>query len=138
MSLIWEQLRESEDFIRQAPSRESWGALEDLRLHLVEKVERRYSGRTDVYVPLFVYGYTFGREPFHEDTNSLEVNANGGLLRLDAPVSRGQKLLLQNKVSRQELECTVVRVDKQPRRTYVSVAFAHPDSDFWQGRKPIE
>lgn len=135
MSLIWEQLRESEESARHTPSLESPGVLEDPRLFSPQTDERRKSGRADVYVPLFVYGYTHGREPFHEDTNSLEVNSSGGLLRLDAPVSRGQRLLLQNKVSKQELACTVVRIEKQFKRTYVGVAFVESDAGFWQCRK---
>lgn len=132
MSLIWEQLRESEDFIHQAPNRGSWGMLGEPRLLALQMAERRRSSRADTYVPLFVYGYTPGREPFHEDTNSLEVSNNGGLLRLDTPVNRGQRLLLQNKVSQQEMECTVVRVEKQLKRTYVGVSFADCDARFWQ------
>lgn len=135
MSLIWEQLRNSEEFIRQAPGRQSWVGLEDVHLFVPQPAERRRSARADTYVPLFVYGYTSGREPFHEDTNSLEVSNNGGLLRLDAPVRGGQKLLLQNKVSHQELECIVVRVEKHLKRTYIGVAFAEGDSGFWQCRR---
>jgi hypothetical protein len=135
VSLIWEQLRGSEKFARHTPSLESWGAKEGPRLFSLRAAERRKSDRADIYVPLFVYGYTYGREPFHEDTNSLEISNNGGLLRLDAPVSRGQRLLLQNKVSKQELACTVVRVEKQFKRTYVGVAFAESDGGFWQCRK---
>ncbi|HKW90089.1 MAG TPA: PilZ domain-containing protein [Candidatus Acidoferrales bacterium] len=100
-----------------------------------QSVERRRSSRADTYVPLFVYGYTSEREPFHEDTNSLEVSENGGLLRLDAPVRGGQKLLLHNKVSDQELECRVVRVEKLLKRTYVGVTFEEQESGFWQCRR---
>lgn len=132
MSLIWEQLRESEDFVHRAPSQDSWGVAVGSRLLALQMAERRRSNRADTYVPLFVYGYTPGREPFHEDTNSLEVSNNGGLLRLDTPVNLGQRLLLQNKVSKQEMQCVVVRVELQLKRTYVGVAFAECDARFWQ------
>lgn len=135
MSLIWEQLRDSEEFMRPTPARPSWAGLEDLDLFAPQTTERRRSGRADTYVPLFVYGYTCGREPFHEDTNSLEVSNNGGLLRLDAAVRGGQKLLLHNKVSNQEMECTVVRVERHLKRTYIGVSFAEGDSGFWQCRR---
>lgn len=132
MSFIWEQLKDSKVTVRHAPRERFLGDGEGFRLHAVRTTERRKSGRTDTYVPLFVYGHALGREPFHEDTNSVEVSENGGLLRLDAPVSQGQKLLLQNKVSQQELECTVVRVEKQLKRTYVGVVLDRSDASFWR------
>jgi hypothetical protein len=135
LSFIWEQLKSSENFVRQAAGEQPQLAYDEPRLLAIPMVDRRRSDRADIYVPLFVYGYTFGRVPFHEDTNSLEVSINGGLLRLDAPVRCGQKLLLQNKVSHQELECTVVRVARQPKRTYVGVAFERPAPGFWRCRK---
>lgn len=135
VSLIWEQLKASEDFVRSAPADLARRDSEFPRVQFFPITERRRSSRTDVYVPLFVYGYTFDLEPFHEDTNSLEVCSDGGLLRLEARVCRGQKLLLQNKVSRQELECTVVRVSKHLKRTFVGVAFVQSDVGFWLCRK---
>jgi hypothetical protein len=129
MSLIWDQLNQSEITSRQmcAPAEPASSAC--------PVVERRKSGRADIYVPLFVYGYTSGEEPFHEETHTMDVSTNGGLLRLDTPVSSGQKLLLLNRVSKQELECTVVRLVKQPKRTYAGVAFERPAPGFWKCSK---
>lgn len=95
--------------------------------------ERRSSPRTSKYVPVFVYGYTAPDEPFHEQTNTLEVNANGGLLRLDANVHFGQKLLLMNRVTKEEQECYVVTLAKRPKRAdrHVGVALAKPGRGFW-------
>ncbi|HEV2490663.1 MAG TPA: hypothetical protein VGT03_12710 [Candidatus Acidoferrales bacterium] len=138
MSLIWEQLKSSENFVRQAASEGTPAVSEEPRLLPIPMADRRKSGRSDIYVPLFVYGYTLGRVPFHEDTNSVEVCVNGGLLRLEAPVRCGQKLLLQNKVSNQELECTVVRVAKQLKRTFVGVAFERSVPGFWKCRKQLD
>lgn len=90
-----------------------------------------------MYVPLFVYGYTMAGEPFHEDTNTLEVNANGGLLRLDANVLCGQKLLVVNRVTKAEQECRVVTLAKRPKHTdlRVGVAFARSAPGFWDTRR---
>jgi len=90
-----------------------------------------------VYVPVFVYGYTAPDEPFHEETNTLQVNANGGLLKLDADVHFGQKLLVMNRVTKEEQECYVVTLAKRPKHAYrhVGVALAKPAPEFWGVRK---
>lgn len=104
-----------------------------------QMVERRRSSRESVYVPLFIYGHTVNQEPFHQETNTLEVNANGGLLHLDetANVHRGQKLLVMNRVSKEEQECYVVTLAKRPKRAdlHVGVAFAKAAPDFWTRRR---
>jgi len=100
-------------------------------------LERRMSSRSNVYVPLFVYGYNSAKEPFHQDTHTLQVSANGGLLKLDANVKRGQKLLLMNRVTKEEQECCVVAMMKHPNRTHVhvGVSFARPAPEFWNSHR---
>jgi len=95
------------------------------------------SSRSNVYVPLFVYGYNSAKEPFHQDTHTLQVSANGGLLKLDANVKCGQKLLLMNRVTKQEQECSVVALTKHPKRTHahVGVSFTRPAPAFWDSRR---
>lgn len=126
MSIIWDLLREtkpstSHNGIDQVP----------------EVSERRQSSRTSMYVPVFVYGYKDATEPFHQDTNTLEVNANGGLLRLDVPVHHGQKLLVVNRLTQEEQECYVVTLAKRPKRAerHVGVALTKPASEFWRVRR---
>jgi hypothetical protein len=128
VSIIWDLLTESE-----SPQRKNQAIPEVC----AEVTERRKSPRTNMYVPLFVYGYTTAGEPFHEDTNTLEVNANGGLLRLDANVRCGQKLLVVNRVTKEEEECRVVTLAKRPKHTdlRVGVAFARAARDFWGSRR---
>jgi hypothetical protein len=129
MSLIWDQLHNSD--IASLPT--------SVPAELVPTgrrvIEQRKSGRVDIYVPLFVYGYTSGEEPFHEETHTLDVSTCGGLLQLDVPVRSGQKLLLLNRVSKQEIECTVVRLVKQAKRTYVGVDFGLSAPGFWKCSK---
>ena len=92
-----------------------------------------------MYVPVFVYGYASTEEPFHQATNTLEVNANGGLLHLDANanVRRGQKLLLTNRNTNEEQECYVVTLAKRPRHAdqRVGVAFLKAAPGFWKASK---
>lgn len=99
--------------------------------------DRRKSSRANVYVPLFVYGYNSASEPFHQDTHTLQVSAGGGLLRLDASVKRGQKLLLMNRVTKQEQECYVVALTEHAKRrhSHVGVSFARPAPEFWKSHR---
>ncbi len=90
-----------------------------------------------MYVPVFVYGYASENEPFYQETNTLQVNANGGLLRLDTSVQHGQKLLVVNRVTKEEQECYVVSLAKRPKHEdlRVGVAFAKAAPGFWDTRK---
>ena len=125
MSFVWDLLNRSETDVPRSV------LLED-----APKSERRKSARASVYVPLFVYGYDSASQPFHQDTHSLEVSADGGLVKLDANVHRGQKLLLMNRVTKQEQECYVVGLKMHPKRSHlhVSVSFIQPAPAFWKTR----
>lgn len=126
MSVIWDLIQHPEEHKMQ-------------KLLGPQAFERRRSSRQSVYVPLFVYGYGEGQEPFHQETNTLQVNANGALLRLDgsAKVHRGQKLLLMNRLTNEEQECQIVMLAKRPKHTdlRVGVAFAKAAPQFWTTRK---
>lgn len=94
--------------------------------------ERRRTERVPLSVPIFVYGRGVRNEPFHEETNSLVVNAHGALLSLASKVSFGQELWLTNPATRDERPCRVVRVGKKSwKRSEVAVAFAEPAPTFW-------
>lgn len=126
MSVIWDLVRETNARGENANSRLVGEAGP-------EASERRRSPRTSLYVPVFVYGYSATDEPFHEETNTLQVNANGGLLRLCANVHFGQKLLLMNRLTKQEQECYVVTVGNRPRHAdrHVGVALSKCAPEFW-------
>jgi hypothetical protein len=94
--------------------------------------DRRHGDRVWVYLPVLVYGRTIESEPFHEGTEALRVNAGGGLITLTSAVSRGQRLLLINKVNQKEHECHVVAErSKYLQRTAVVIGFEVPLPDFW-------
>jgi len=129
VSIIWDLVDSLEDNERRdALSRNIPNSV------LRSNVDRRRSERVNVYVPLFVYGYDLAEEPFHQDTHTLEVSAGGGLLKLDANIRRGQKLLLMNRVTKQEQECYVVGLKNHPKRSHqhVGVSFSQPAPGFWK------
>lgn len=72
------------------------------------------------------------RELFTEETISVLVHENGGVIQLTAPVARGQLLLLANVESKREV-CAQVKLTRthQPTTCYVELEFAEPAPRFW-------
>ncbi|HZC65407.1 MAG TPA: PilZ domain-containing protein [Candidatus Dormibacteraeota bacterium] len=92
---------------------------------------RRRSKRVMLQVPVTVLTETPDREQVREETQTLVVNAHGGLLKLKMEVLAGQPLVLVNNKGVQE-QCHVVRID-QPSPDYFAVAFQfdEPSPMFW-------
>jgi hypothetical protein len=94
--------------------------------------DRRRAQRIERQVPVFVYGYGRRKEPFHEETTSLVVNAHGGLLPLSNRVRLGQELLLTNPATQSEQPCRVVFLaSKRSKQNKVGVAFTGEAPTFW-------
>jgi PilZ domain len=101
---------------------------------VVEIPDRRRSRRRPVDVAVFVYGHGPGRDTFHEEAHTLDVNASGALLLLSVPVRKGQRLLLTNRQTQQEQDCRVVYLGARHTRTVeAGVAFPEMNPQFWQG-----
>ncbi len=95
------------------------------------KVERR-STRLMLSVPVFVYGWATGDSPFTEITDTLAVNAHGGLLALTAMVQPGQMILLVNNNTQEERQCRVVRVGREcDGKRKVGFELMRPAGKFW-------
>ena len=92
---------------------------------------RRRSERVILQVPVTVLTETAEREQVQEVTQTLVVNAHGGLLKLKMEVLAGQPFVLVNSKGVQE-QCHVVRID-QPSPDYFAVAFQfdEPAPMFW-------
>jgi protein TonB len=72
------------------------------------------------------------RELFTEETTTVLVFENGGVLRLAAAVVPGQLLFITNKGTRREVVAQVVRKrDFKPTSCYVEVEFSEPSPGFW-------
>jgi protein TonB len=77
-------------------------------------------------------GKTGERELFTEETSTVLVFENGGVLRLSAAVVAGQLLFLTNKGTRREVVAQVTRKrDFKPTSCYVEVEFSEPSPGFW-------
>src|SRR4029077_16451752 len=72
------------------------------------------------------------RELFTEETTSVLVFENGGVIRLSAAVAPGQLLLLINVESKREVVAQVKRKRVyRPTICYVELEFAEPAQRFW-------
>lgn len=106
---------------------------------VVQIPDRRRSRRWAVDISVYVYGHGPGKEPFHEEAHTLNVNANGALLLLSVPVHEGQMLLLTNQQTEQEQDCRVVFLGTKHSRTVeTGVAFPQTNPDFWQSHSAPE
>ena len=83
-------------------------------------------------IPVYVYVHEPDEGPFHEETYTLNVNAEGALLLLSVPVREGQTLLLTNALTQQDQDCRVVRLGTRRSRTIeAGVTFPYPNPGFW-------
>lgn len=104
---------------------------------VIEHIERRRSERFPSRVTLMVCGQSTGKGPFKEETVTLSINSHGALLALCANVALGQRLLLINCQTWDEVETRVSRLAAlDPQRTQVAVEFTQPAPDFWPGAPP--
>lgn len=137
MSRIWEALKQAElDRTRSTERRSEEKPKSD-------GAERRKSTRWEQPVPLLVYGSDAEKQPFHEETVTIDVNDDGCSLALETHVSRGQRLFLINMRNQAERECRVIHVGRRTRGKYrVGVNFLRPGTpaaglpgvpDFWHG-----
>ena len=79
-----------------------------------------------------VRGVTPHTEPFEEQTTTMIVFPQGGVLRMATPVTAGQMLVLTNLKSHQDAICRVVKVRTySSAASYVEVEFTHPQAGYW-------
>lgn len=121
LSRIWEALKQAERQRSRASGRS------------VEDSDRRGDLRHPHNATLLVYGLDVDKQPFHEETETLDANDEGCLLALETVVVRAQRLFLTNMRTQAELECRVVHVGQRIKgKTRVGVAFSSPAPDFWR------
>jgi hypothetical protein len=126
LSRIWEALKQAEQPGARAAGRAP-GSEED------HSDERRKRLRHAHAVPLLVYGADVNKQPFHEETQTIDANEDGCLLAIETAVANGQRLFLINMRNQAEQECRVVRVGRRVRgQIRVGVEFLRPAPHFWR------
>jgi hypothetical protein len=139
VSRIWQALREAERERKRTRPAGSAKSIEEPEQEPPEdgpqsgEPERRKGLRHAHEVTLLIYGQDDDRQPFHEESETIDANENGCLLTLESAVSKGQRLFLTNTRNQAEQECRVVYIGKRTAgKTRVGVEFLKPSPQFWR------
>ena len=93
---------------------------------------RRRSERVMLQIPVIVQVKTRDGKDVREDTQTVVVNAHGGLLKLKMEVKTGQPILLINERAKIQQGCHVVRVEtSEAGNSAVAFEFDEPTPQFW-------
>lgn len=77
-------------------------------------------------------GVTPSTEPFEEQTQTMIVFPDGGVVKLSTVVNAGQMLVLTNLKTRQDAICRVLKVRANPSlANYVELEFTHRQPGYW-------
>jgi len=94
------------------------------------RTERR-SLRLWMSIPVRVSGQNADDKNFSEDTETISINAHGGLISLYQPVKVRADLLLTNLATKEEQACRVVTVhETSDRRMHIGIELLSP-TRFW-------
>src|SRR5215469_9456458 len=104
------------------------------------------SDAVSLEVPVKIHGsrsvsrdITAPTQPFEEETSTIIVFPQGGVLRMASGVNVAQMLVLTNLKSRQDAICRVVKVRNfSNTQSYVEVEFTQPQAKFWGVYFPSE
>ena len=100
-----------------------------------EGANRRRSERVMLQIPIVVMTESVEGEPMEEETQTMVVNAHGGLVKLHMEVLPAQPIVLKHPHSGVEATARVVRVEIPPGGfTAVAFEFLEPSPHFW----PVE
>ncbi|MGA8224372.1 MAG: hypothetical protein WB780_22185 [Candidatus Acidiferrales bacterium] len=93
---------------------------------------QRRSSRVFTRIPVRATGKNAEGRKFRENSQTIVINAHGGLLYLQASLELGADLVLINPVTEEEQECRVVYLgDLSDKGTRVGVEFLSPSPHFW-------
>jgi hypothetical protein len=141
MSRIWQALRQAEQERKSLAPQEASDIEEMEREPAAEEdepegacgLDRRKGVRHSHETTLLIYGSDSEKQPFHEQSETIDANENGCLLSLANSVSRGQRLVVTNMRNQAEQECRVVYVGRRARgKSRVGVEFIRPTPQFWR------
>lgn len=97
----------------------------------VDSKERR-SSRVFTRIPIRAAGKDTDGRKFKENSQTIVVNAHGGLLYLQQTLDMGADLVLINPATEEEQECRIVYLgDTSDKGTRVGIEFLSPSPHFW-------
>lgn len=97
-----------------------------------EDLKERRSSRVFTRIPVRAAGKDADGRKFKENSQTIVVNAHGGLLYIQKTIDIGSDLVLINPATEEEQECRVVYLgDTSEKGTRVGVEFLSPSPHFW-------
>jgi hypothetical protein len=110
------------------------GALDDCLIMTVQTTSssERRSSRVFTRIPVKAKGKGHSGRKFTENSQTIVINAHGGLLYLQEELTVGAELVLVNPATEEEQECRVVYLgDTSDRGTRIGIEFLSPSPHFW-------
>jgi len=100
---------------------------------------RRRSQRVLMHVPLRLRGVDTQGQNFEEFTETLAINAHGGLVLLAARVTSGSVIHMRHSKTEEEQECHVVFLGPvRNGKAEIGLEFTVPHPTFWRVAFPPE
>jgi hypothetical protein len=109
-------------------------ALHDIYMMLETEPQggQRRSSRVFTRIPIRATGRDLLGKKFQETSQTIVINAHGGLLYLQAELKVGAELVLINPGTEEEQDCRVVYLgDTSEKGTRIGVEFLSPSPHFW-------
>jgi PilZ domain len=98
----------------------------------VQTSSTRRSSRVFTRIPVRAQGKNTQGRKFQQTSQTIVINAHGGLLYLQEEVGVGAEVVLVNPATEEEQECRVVYIgDTSDKGTRVGVEFLSPSPHFW-------
>jgi hypothetical protein len=92
----------------------------------------RRSSRVFTRIPVRVTGRDDRGKKFHENSQTIVINAHGALLYIHEDLEMGADIVLVNPVTEEEQECRVVYLgDTSEKGTRIGVEFLSAAPHFW-------
>jgi len=94
--------------------------------------KERRSSRVFTRIAVHATGKNAEGRKFRAKSETIVINAHGGLLYLHEPLELGSELILINPATEEEQECRIVYLgDTSEKGTRVGVEFLSPSPHFW-------
>lgn len=142
MSRIWQALRQAEQERTRKSAERGAPDIEEVEhtprfrsdgARTEPSSDRRKGLRHSHETTLLVYGSDAEKQPFHEESTTIDANDEGCLFLLATSVAPGQRLFLTNMRTQAEQECRVIYVGRKAQgKIRVGVEFARPAPHFWR------
>jgi PilZ domain len=98
----------------------------------VQASSTRRSSRVFTRIPVRAQGKNSQGRSFKQSSQTIVINAHGGLLYLQEEVAMGAELVLVNPATEEEQDCRVVYIgDTSDKGTRIGVEFLSPSPHFW-------